>query len=111
MFRIGFGPGDLYRVHVYLAAEIDHHPLGVERIVLAGESVGQIRITLPIGFGIAVGEAGPSIAIAAAESAMRQWRSPGVPNHLTGRLGVPDKVSLLALGITPCAVRIPVPGL
>ena len=57
LFRVGIGPGDADGVHINLCAEVDHHPLGMKGVVLAGEGFGEIWIALPIGVNIAVGEA------------------------------------------------------
>jgi hypothetical protein len=42
---------------------------------------------------------------------MRQSCGREVPDHLAGRLGITNKVTLLLPSITPGAFRISVPGL
>src|ERR1041384_3272199 len=52
--REGFAPGDLDGVHACDLAQIDHHPLRMNRILLAGEMFIQIRIALPKSLWVAV---------------------------------------------------------
>ena len=61
---------------VDFAAQVDHHPLRVQRVVFAGESFGQIGIALPVRFQVAIGEPRPAVAVAPAEAAMRQRVQP-----------------------------------
>src|SRR5579864_8717855 len=58
---------------------------------------------------VAVGEARPSVAVAAAESAVRERIGPRAMN-LGARLGGADEIAFLLVGIAPLAIRIPVPG-
>src|SRR5947209_19939674 len=111
MFRIGFGPGDAYCVDRDFAAEVDHHPLRMARVVFASEGFRQVRITFPVRFQIAVGEPRPAVSVSSAEAAMRKRRCPGMADHLARRFGIADKVALLMLRIAPGPAWVPVPGL
>src|SRR5271157_1589206 len=115
LYRVAFGvmvrPCDADRIDVNLAAQVNNDPLRMQRVVFAGESLGQVRIALPVGLGISIGEPRPSIAVAAAETAMGQGRRPRAVNHFGGVVGVADEVAFLFVGIAPLPCRIPVPGL
>ena len=60
----------------------------MQRVVFAGEGLGQIRIALPVGGQIAVGQARVAVrvgAVVAGDAAMRQGVAVGVPDGLAGR--------------------------
>ena len=91
---------------------VDHHPLGMQRIAFAREVLGKIRIALPVGALIAIGEtreAGIGSAIVSRKAAMRQRISIGITDGIA-RCGRASEVAFFA-GLTPCALRIPMPGL
>lgn len=82
----------------------------MEGVILTREGLGQVWIALPVGLRVAVGQPGPAISIAAAETPMRQWIGVGVPNRLS-ELFVPGEIPLLPFRIAPLAGRIPMPRL
>ncbi len=107
--RVRIGPGDANGIDIRLAAEIDHHPLRMQRIIFTSELASQVRIAFPVRLGIAIGEPRPSVSIAAAESAMRQRIGPGIVNRFA-KLGTAGEIAFLLFRIAPHPARIPVPG-
>ena len=105
--RVRRGPGDTDGVDLELAAQIQRYPLRM--VSLAGEGLCQIRITLPVGIQISVGESRIPVAIAITEATVRERCGPGMTDHFR-RNGVADEVAFLGLGVTPLSFRIPVPG-
>ena len=86
------GPGDADGVDLELAAQIQRYPLRM--VLLAGEGFRQIRIALPVGVQISVGEPRIAVAIAIAEAPVRQRRGPGMTDHFR-RGGITDEVAFL----------------
>lgn len=54
VFGIGISPGNANGIDRDLAAQINHYPLGVQRVIFASKGFGEIGITLPIRFHVAV---------------------------------------------------------
>lgn len=82
----------------------------MQRIVLAGECLSQVRIAFPIGIQVAVGE--PRIAagfssIVPCNAAVGQRIAKGVPDGLCGD-GRASKIAL-ACWIAPGSLRVPMP--
>ncbi len=71
MLGIGLGPGNSYGVDGNFAAQIDHHPLRMQRVVFAGKGFREVRITFPVGFRVTVGEPRPAVSVAPAEATVR----------------------------------------
>ena len=108
---VGVGPGDADGVDVDLGAEIDHDPLGVKGVVVAAVGLGKVRIAFPVGFQVAVGEAGPAVAVAERGAAVGQGIGPGVADLVGVGVGAAGEVALLFGGVAPGAAGIPVPRL
>ena len=84
----------------------------MQRVVLAGEGAGQVRITLPVAGGIAIGET-REIEPAASRVSGRAAMGKRVAERVADRLGggrISGEVAA-AGGIAPRALRIPMPGL
>jgi hypothetical protein len=80
-------------------------------IVLAGERLREVRITLPDRRPVPVGEtriADRIRAVIAGDAAARQGIAEGVDDRLRFRASIPDEVAALARA-APGAVRIPMP--
>ena len=82
----------------------------MQRVVLAGEGLGEIGIALPVGGLVAIGEARPAVAVALGCAAMGQRIGPGVDDWILAGRGIAGKVALLFGGVAPRAVGVPVPG-
>ena len=95
-------PGDLDGVDVGLRAQIDHHPLGMQRIVIAGVRFGQVRIALPIGLQIAIGQARPAVTVALGGAAMWERIGPGMANRIA-QFGAACEVTFLLGRVAPGA--------
>ena len=83
----------------------------MKRVILAGVAAGQVRIALPVGALVAVGdarEADVAGAVVARDAAVRQCVTERVADEAGGR-GRAGEVAL-AGRIAPCALRVPVPG-
>ena len=52
---VGIGPGDPDGIDIDLRAQVDHHPLRMQRVIFAREGFGQVWIALPVGIRVAVG--------------------------------------------------------
>ena len=96
--------------HRFGRSEIDDNPLRVSRIRLTAVFAGKIGIALPVGVGIAVGQAGVAMfcAAVACVPAVRQRVSVGVADRIL-QLGAAGEVSALVGGVAPGAIWIPVP--
>src|SRR4029077_8036442 len=87
-----------------LGLQINHYPLRMQRIALAGKLASEVRIALPIS------EVRPfHWAIAAgSEAAMRQRIRQNRPDRLL-QFGAAGEIPALMCGIAPYTVSIPVP--
>src|SRR5579862_701056 len=85
MPRVGFGPRDANRIHLLHLREIEHDPLRMQGVTLAGEVLGQIRIALPESVQISVIEARETYvigAVVASESSARKRIAIGIAKCL-----------------------------
>src|SRR6185369_37486 len=108
--RKGFGPGNANRIHGMGTGEIQHDPLRIVRVVLAGERLRQVRIALPIGIGCSIRHLRISIgfgAVVAREATMGKEIPVRMTDGFAGR-GVAGEVSLSAR-VAPRALRVPMP--
>ena len=105
---IGRGPVDPEGVNILVIAKVDDRPLGMHGVRFPSESAGEIRVTFPVGRGVAVGQA--RIAGAAVISAMGKGVTVGISNE-TGRGRRAGEVALLLAGVAPGAGGIPMPCL
>ena len=109
---IGFGPYDADAVDELGLRQVNHYPLRMQSITFSGEALGKIGVTFPIGALIAIGEAREASigsAIVSRKAAMRQRISIGVTDGIAWCCRARE-VPLFA-GLTPSALRIPMPGL
>jgi hypothetical protein len=95
--------------------KIDHHPLRMRGIRLAGKLAGQVWVALPICIRVPIGHARILIlaGIAARRSPVGQPVSVGLAQKVFGVRAwfrAAQKISALVLGVAPSAVGIPVPS-
>src|ERR1700760_1069141 len=79
-------------------------------ILLGSEGAGQIRITLPVAFRVAIGQARPAVSVSHGVATMWKRVRPGVMDRHR-RLGTPGEVAILPLRIAPGTLRVPMPCL
>ena len=109
--RERLGPGDPHGVERARGCQVDNDPLGMKRIVFARVRLREVRIALPVGIQVAIGEsrvADHICAVIVSDAAMRQRISVGVADGLTE--GGAAREITFARGIAPSALGVPVPG-
>src|SRR5260370_148388 len=108
---VRLAPRDANTVDGLRLRQIEQDPLRMKAVAFAGEMLGEIRIALPESVEVTVGEAGePGVfrTVVAGETATRKRISVGVAKGFGGN-GSAREIAF-ARGITPCPLRIPVPG-
>ena len=95
---------------VFGRVEFHDDPLRMQGVVFTSEFFRQIRIALPVGGGVAVGEARIFVGggVAAGAAAMRQRIAEGLADRIF-EIGAAGEVAAFVRGIAPGAVGIPVP--
>ena len=109
---IGFGPCNADAVDGLCLRQVNDYPLRMQSIAFPGKALREIGIALPIAALIAIRharEASVGSAIVTRKAAMWQRISIGITDGIT-RDCRSSEISLFAR-LTPCALRIPVPGL
>src|SRR6516164_5958989 len=96
--RVRLGPVDADGVEPLPAGEIEDHPLRMRGIVLAAEGLREVRVALPEGLRVAVGEtriADGIGAVIAGDAAARQRIAIGVEDRFRSRVSRADEVTTL----------------
>src|SRR5207253_394014 len=106
----GLAPQNSDGINLLSGAEIDDYPLRITRILLAGEVLIKIRITLPKTLGIAIVNTRIPIVVCLINRIAAPWQPIAIAclNRLAGP-AVRNPITLVVRRIAPASAGIPMP--